>query len=196
MIIHESSPSTCFLLGHLQTLFFMSIVANLSPPSNLCLCFHPDLHVTHLYPISNLYQIICPKLFAKFSGFGVTGKFRVWEDDDHLSSCSSGKSQPLAKMHHRHPTFSLPWKSRAIFVLALSSPTHHTYSAPEPLSPPRNPEENDLISAEQRLFHLYQAYEVVSLPLLVDAEYIVVQRAIDSIYQQNWPLVRLKNWEL
>lgn len=82
----------------------------------------------------------------------------------------------LLRWQHRHPTFSLPWKAEALPVLAPSSPTHHTYSAPEPLSPA---EENDLILAEQRLFQLCRACEAISLPLLVDAEYTAVQPAID-----------------
>jgi len=82
----------------------------------------------------------------------------------------------LLRWQHRHPAFSLPWKAETLPVLAPSSPTHHTYSAPEPLSPA---EENDLILAEQRLFQLCRACEAVSLPLLVDAEYTAVQPAID-----------------
>ena len=82
----------------------------------------------------------------------------------------------LLRWQHRHPAFGLPWKAEALPVLAPSSPTYHTYSAPNPLSPA---EENNLISTEQRLLQLCQACEVVSLTLLVDADYISVQPVID-----------------
>jgi len=82
----------------------------------------------------------------------------------------------LLRWQHRHPNVTLPWKVETLPILAPSSPTHHTSSAPEPLSPA---EETDLNLAEQRLFQLCRACEAVSLPLLVDAEYVSVQPAID-----------------
>jgi hypothetical protein len=91
---------------------------------------------------------------------------------------SSGKSRPLAKMAAPPSCLQPPWNAESLPFLGPSSPTLHAYSVPEPLSPA---EENDLISMEQRLFHLCRAYKAVSpvfLPLLVDVEYTVVQPAI------------------
>jgi len=82
----------------------------------------------------------------------------------------------LLRWQHRHPDFTLPWKAETLPILAPSSPTHHTFSEPEPLS---TAEKNDLDLAEQRLFQLCRACEAVSIPLLVDAEYVAVQPAID-----------------
>lgn len=84
----------------------------------------------------------------------------------------------LLRWQHRHPDFNLPWRAETLPILAPSSPTHHTTSEPEPLSPT---EEDDLNLAEQRLFQLCRACEAVSLPSLVDAEYVAVQPAIDYL---------------
>ena len=57
---------------------------------------HMDRQVTHLYLLSILCQVICPKFSANFGGFGVTGKFFLCEITA-IYPLALGKNQPLAK---------------------------------------------------------------------------------------------------
>lgn len=84
----------------------------------------------------------------------------------------------LLRWQHVKKDHKLPWKQDAIPVLAESSPTYHVQSPPEPLS---EVEESHLAHAHNRLAKLCQACESEGIPLLVDAEYSVVQPAIDYI---------------
>ncbi|GLJ42502.1 hypothetical protein SUGI_0880940 [Cryptomeria japonica] len=83
----------------------------------------------------------------------------------------------LLRWRHLHPDqISLPWMQDTLPILAPSSPTYHTFTAPEPLTAT---EEKHLKLAEERLRTLCKSCEENSLPLLIDAEYTSVQPAID-----------------
>ncbi|KAH9324368.1 hypothetical protein KI387_004546, partial [Taxus chinensis] len=85
-------------------------------------------------------------------------------------------SDLLRWQHRQNDNVSLPWMQDTLPILAPSSPTYHTTSAPESLTAT---EETDLKLAEDRLLTLCKACEENSLPLLIDAEYTSVQPAID-----------------
>ena len=74
--------------------------------------------------------------------------------------------------------YNLPWKQDVIPVLAEGSPTYHVQSPSQPLT---EEEERHLVLAHNRLTKLCQACEFGGVPLLVDAEYSLIQPAIDYI---------------
>lgn len=84
----------------------------------------------------------------------------------------------LLRWQHKNKGYNLPWKQDVIPVLADNSPTYHTQSPPQPLT---KEEETHLMLAHNRLAKLCRACESEGIPLLVDAEYSVIQPAIDYI---------------
>ncbi|XP_058111759.1 proline dehydrogenase 1, mitochondrial-like [Magnolia sinica] len=82
----------------------------------------------------------------------------------------------LLRWERTDPSFHLPWKIESLPFLSNSSPLYHTTSKPEPLT---EKEEEDLKLAQQRLSKLCEKCHQTNLPLLVDAEYTLVQPAID-----------------
>jgi proline dehydrogenase len=77
---------------------------------------------------------------------------------------------------HVNKDFNLPWKQDVIPVLAEGSPTYHVQSPPQPLT---EEEEKQLVLGHNRLTKLCQACESEGIPLLVDAEYFLIQPAVD-----------------
>ncbi|KAH7532836.1 hypothetical protein FEM48_Zijuj04G0064700 [Ziziphus jujuba var. spinosa] len=84
----------------------------------------------------------------------------------------------LLRWQHKNPSCSLPWKLNTFPIFSDSSPTYHTLTEPQPLTPE---EERDLQLAHQRLLTLCQECLEANLPLLVDAEHTAVQPAIDYL---------------
>ncbi|MQL94333.1 hypothetical protein Taro_026995 [Colocasia esculenta] len=82
----------------------------------------------------------------------------------------------LLRWEQKDPSSVLPWRRHSLPVLSDSSPLYHTPSAPPPLS---SKEEHDLQLAHQRLATLCARCAEFNLPLLIDAEYVSVQPAID-----------------
>ncbi|KAF6166338.1 hypothetical protein GIB67_015884 [Kingdonia uniflora] len=82
----------------------------------------------------------------------------------------------LLRWEKKDPSFNLPWKVHTLPIFSKSSPFYHTLKRPDPLTPQ---EQNDLEKAHQRLIKLSEKCFVMDLPLLVDAEYTMVQPAID-----------------
>lgn len=84
----------------------------------------------------------------------------------------------LLRWQHVNKDFNLPWKHDVIPVLAESSPTYHVQFPPESLT---EEEEKHLVLAHNRLAKLCQTCESEGIPVLVDAEYSLIQPAIDYI---------------
>lgn len=84
----------------------------------------------------------------------------------------------LLRWQHVNKDYNLPWKQDVIPVLAEGSPTYHVQSSPQPLT---EEEEKRLVLAHNRLTKLCQSCESEGVPLLVDAEYSLIQPAIDYI---------------
>ncbi|KAJ4979438.1 hypothetical protein NE237_010218 [Protea cynaroides] len=76
------------------------------------------------------------------------------------------------------PSFHLPWKVDTLPILTPSSPLYHTLKRPDPLTPE---EEKDLQLAHQRLNKLCEKCLENNVPLLIDAEYTLVEPAIDYL---------------
>jgi proline dehydrogenase len=89
---------------------------------------------------------------------------------EHVSS--------LLRWQHKNKEFKLPWNEKGLPILAAESPTHSVQTMPEPLT---NEEEHDWTLAHQRLWKLCRACEIQGMPLVVDAEYMSLQPAIDTI---------------
>lgn len=84
----------------------------------------------------------------------------------------------LLRWQHVNKDFYLPWKQDVIPVLAEGSPMYHVQFPPQPLT---EEEEKHLILSHNRLAKLCQTCESEGIPLLVDAEYSLIQPAIDYI---------------
>ncbi|KAJ4960899.1 hypothetical protein NE237_020809 [Protea cynaroides] len=84
----------------------------------------------------------------------------------------------LLRWEQKDPSFHLPWKTETLPLLSESSPLYHTLKRPEPLTPE---EEQDLQLAHDRLMKLCDKCLETNLPLLIDAEYTLVQPAIDYL---------------
>jgi len=89
---------------------------------------------------------------------------------EHVSS--------LLRWQHKNKEFKLPWNEKGLPILAAESPTHSVQTMPEPLT---KEEEHDWTLAHQRLWKLCRACEIQGMPLVVDAEYMSLQPAIDTI---------------
>ncbi|KAF3443953.1 hypothetical protein FNV43_RR13643 [Rhamnella rubrinervis] len=84
----------------------------------------------------------------------------------------------LLRWQHKDPSFSLPWKLKTFPIFSDSSPTYHTHTEPEPLTPE---EERDLQLSHERIQKLTQNCLEANLPLMVDAEHTSIQPAVDYL---------------
>ncbi|WOL17359.1 proline dehydrogenase 1, mitochondrial-like [Canna indica] len=94
---------------------------------------------------------------------------------DHLYELVERISD-LLRWQQKNPTFRLPWRTSSFPILSNSSPLYLTPHPPVPLT---ETEELDLQLALQRLSSICKRCEESNIPLLIDAEYLTVQPAID-----------------
>ncbi|XP_043725360.1 proline dehydrogenase 2, mitochondrial-like [Telopea speciosissima] len=88
------------------------------------------------------------------------------------------KVSDLLRWEVQDSSFHLPWKVDTLPILTPSSPLYHTLKRPDPLT---TEEEQDLQLAHQRLNKLCEKCLENNVPLLVDAEYTLVEPAIDYL---------------